>query len=46
MKKKNKKITKKEKMKIIIFIVSFIIFRAVISDWEHFKQGLFGASFY
>ncbi|TQI71279.1 hypothetical protein JM79_2207 [Gramella sp. Hel_I_59] len=27
---------------LITFVVAFLIFRTIFSDWEHFKAGLFG----
>ncbi len=42
MKKKKRKITKREKFKIMVFIVSLLFFKEILSDWEHFKQGLLG----
>ena len=48
MKTKQKKnsISKKDKNNLrittLIAVVSFIIFKAIISDWEHFKAGLTG----
>ena len=27
---------------LVIAIISFLIFSVIFSDWEHFKQGLFG----
>ena len=44
---KNKTTSKKQKnklrLKLSIFFISFFIFKAIISDWEHFKAGLFGS---
>ena len=37
-----RKLTKKDYLKIVIFVVTFIIARTIFSDWEHFKAGLFG----
>ncbi|QOD61700.1 hypothetical protein H9I45_04420 [Polaribacter haliotis] len=43
---KNTKISKKEKninhLKVCVLILSFFIFKVIISDWECFKAGLFG----
>ncbi len=36
------KLRKKEDLKIVLFVVTFIISSAIFSDWEHFKDGLFG----
>ncbi len=36
------KLTKKEYLKILLFVVTFLIARTVFSDWENFKAGLFG----
>lgn len=36
------KLTKKDYLKILIFIVTFFIARTIFADWEHFKAGLFG----
>lgn len=42
----NLKIIKKEKnklrLKVIITVIAFLVFRAIISDWEHFKAGITG----
>jgi predicted membrane protein len=40
--KKLNKLTKKDYLKILIFVVTFLIARTIFSDWEHFKAGLFG----
>jgi hypothetical protein len=41
-----KTLSKKEKnklrLKIVIIFISFFIARAIFSDWDHFKAGLFG----
>jgi hypothetical protein len=36
------KLTKKEYLKVTIFVVTFLIAKTIFSDWEHFKAGLFG----
>ncbi|WP_299056909.1 hypothetical protein [uncultured Polaribacter sp.] len=36
------KLTKKDHLKILIFVVTVLIARTIFSDWEHFKAGLFG----
>ncbi len=36
------KLKKKEYLKIALFVVTFIVASAIFSDWEHFKDGLFG----
>lgn len=33
---------KKNIKSILIIVVSFLIFKIIFSDWEHFKAGLFG----
>ncbi len=38
------KLKKKEKLKIVLIVVTFIVASAIFSDWEHFKSGLFGLS--
>lgn len=47
LKLKNKTLSKKEKNKlrfrIFIMGVSFYITKIIISDWEHFKAGVFGS---
>jgi hypothetical protein len=35
------KLTKKEYLKVTIFVVTFLIAKTIFSDWEHFKAGLF-----
>ena len=40
--KKLDKLTKKEYLKILILVATFLIARTIFSDWEHFKAGLFG----
>lgn len=42
MTKRANKITKKHYLRVIIFVVTFIIARTIFADWEHFKAGLFG----
>jgi len=37
-----KKINKTRYVKIIIFVIVFLVATAVFSDWEHFKDGLMG----
>jgi hypothetical protein len=34
-----------KKIKIIIVVTIFLIAKTIISDWDHFKEGLFGESF-
>ncbi len=36
------KLTKKDYLKVTIFVVTFLIAKTILSDWEHFKAGLFG----
>jgi hypothetical protein len=36
------KLSKKDYLKIILFVVTFLVFRTIFSDWEDFKAGLFG----
>ncbi|WP_255402330.1 hypothetical protein [Tenacibaculum sp. SG-28] len=38
------KLTEKEKLKIVLFVVTYIVASAIFSDWEKFKAGLFGLS--
>jgi hypothetical protein len=40
---KNLKLDNKQVLKIIVFVITFIVFREIISDWEHFKAGLAAA---
>jgi len=40
MKKKKRKVDNKY---IVIFVITFIVGFAILSDWEHFKEGLMGA---
>lgn len=35
----------KDKYKVIIAIVIFVIATAIFSNWDHFKAGLFGEPF-
>jgi hypothetical protein len=42
LKKKLKKLKKKEYLKIILFVFILMVVSEVFSDWEHFKEGLFG----
>jgi hypothetical protein len=35
---------KREYLKIILAVVTFLVLNAIFSDWEHFKNGLFGLS--
>ena len=37
-----KKLTKKDYLKIVLIIITFIVASTIFSDWEHFKAGLFG----
>ncbi len=37
-----KNLSKKSKLKLILMIIIWIVFYAIISDWNHFKAGLFG----
>jgi hypothetical protein len=37
-----KKLSKKDFLKVTIFVVTFLIAETIFSDWEHFKAGLFG----
>jgi hypothetical protein len=36
------KLKKKGNLKIFLFLITFIILSVIFSDWEHFKDGLFG----
>jgi hypothetical protein len=38
------KLLKRDYLKIILAVVSFLVLNAIFSDWEHFKNGLFGLS--
>jgi hypothetical protein len=38
----NEKLSKKDYLKVTIFVVTFLIIKTIFSDWEHFKAGLFG----
>ncbi|WP_456422039.1 hypothetical protein [Lutibacter sp.] len=40
MRKKEKKIDYKY---ILIFVITIIVGNAILSDWEHFKEGFMGA---
>ena len=40
--KRLNKLTRKDYLKTLIFIVVFLIARTIFSDWEHFNAGLFG----
>ena len=42
MKKMKKKLNKIESLKIILFVFILIVLSEVFSDWEHFKEGVFG----
>lgn len=45
MKETVKRITNdknKFRLKIFILFITLLIFKAIFSDWEHFKAGLFG----
>lgn len=37
-----KKLNKIESLKIILFVFILIVLSEVFSDWEHFKEGVFG----
>ncbi len=37
-----KKLKKKEYLKIVLFVTILIAASIVFTDWEHFKEGLFG----
>lgn len=37
-----RKLTNKDYLEIVIFVITFIIALTIFSDWEHFKAGLFG----
>lgn len=43
----NQKITKKEKnkirLKLIIAAIFFFVIKTIISDWNHFKDGITGS---
>lgn len=36
------KLTKKDYLKVTIFVVTFLIAKTIFSDWRNFKAGLFG----
>jgi hypothetical protein len=38
------KLLKKDFLKIILAVVAFLVLNVIFSDWEHFKNGLFGFS--
>jgi hypothetical protein len=38
------KLLKRDYLKIIIAVVIFLVLNAIFSDWENFKNGLFGLS--
>jgi hypothetical protein len=38
------KLLERDYLKIILAVVTFLVSNAIISDWEHFKSGLFGLS--
>jgi predicted membrane protein len=40
--KKLNNLTKKEYLKILFFVITFLIARTIFSDWNHLKAGLFG----
>jgi hypothetical protein len=40
--KMRKKLKKKEYLKIVLFVTILIAASKVFTDWEHFKEGLFG----
>lgn len=35
------KLKKKEFLKLVVFIITLIVVTSIISDWEHFKEGVF-----
>ena len=37
-----RKLKKKEYLEIVLFVAALIATSAIFSDWEHFKDGLFG----
>jgi len=39
-----KKLKKTEYLKTALFVLIFIVASVIFSDWEHFKNGLFGLS--
>jgi len=41
-KKTLNKLTKKDFLKILIFVLTFLIAQNIFSNWEDFKAGLFG----
>ena len=40
---KNLKLDNKQVLQIIAFVITFIVFREIFFDWEHFKAGLAAA---
>ncbi|WP_282135043.1 hypothetical protein [Seonamhaeicola maritimus] len=36
------KLSKKEALKLALIMVAFTVASAIFSDWENFKDGLFG----
>ena len=36
------KLSKKDYLKIILFVVTFLFFQTIFSGWKDFKAGLFG----
>jgi hypothetical protein len=38
------KLLERDYLKIILAVVTFLVLNAIFSDWEHFKNGLFGLS--
>jgi hypothetical protein len=39
---RKEKLSKKGYVKVILFVVTFLVAKTIFSDWEHFKAGLFG----
>lgn len=29
-------------IQLVLIVIALVMFREIIGDWEHFKQGLFG----
>lgn len=40
--KSNKSKTLKLTVVVAFYLISFLFFREIFGDWEHFKQGFFG----
>jgi hypothetical protein len=40
---KNLKLDNKQVLQVIVFVITFTVFREIFSDWEHFKAGLAAA---